>query len=83
MPEGKVISFDPDRGTGVIEADSGEELPVHRSALVDDQSAVLYPGDIVEFTLGRNKFGRRAAQQVRKIGWDEEGDSDEPREWNF
>ena len=83
MIEGRVVDFDPVRGTGTIEADSGELLPVHRSAIVDDQSATLFSGDLVAFSLGRNKFGKRAAQDVKRIGWEEEDDSDEPREWNF
>lgn len=83
MPEGKVIHFDPAKGAGIIETESGEELPVHKSALGEGQSVGLYAGDLVEFTVGRNKFGKRAAQDVRRIGWEEEEDSDEPREWNF
>ena len=83
MSEGKVLSYDLERGSGMIEADSGEELPVHRSALAEESNGALYPGDLVEFTVGRNKFGRRSAQNVRRIGWEEDGDSDEPREWNF
>ena len=83
MPEGKVLSYDQGKGTGIIAADNGEELPVHRTALTEDLGGGLYPGDIVEFTVGRNKFGKRAAQQVRRIGWEEEEESDTPREWNF
>jgi len=80
--EGVVKEFDAERGTGVILAREGEELPVHRSAIADEGLRALHVGDIVEFTIGRNRFGRRCALQVRRVGW-EEGESDEPREWTF
>jgi len=84
MPEGIVKHFDPDRGTGAIETESGDELFVHRSALADDGPRDLFPGDVVEYTLGRNRRGRPAAVNVRRIGWvEEEDDADEPREWTF
>ncbi len=83
MAEGVVRHFDPGKGTGIIEAENGEELPVHRSAIADDSGENLYPGDIVEYKLGKNRFGRRAALNIRRIGWEEQGGDDEPREWNF
>jgi cold shock CspA family protein len=82
MPEGTVKEFDERRGTGTILAENGEELTVHRSAIEDDGLRALHSGDIVEFTTGRNKFGRRCALQVRRIGWEENG-GDSPREWSF
>lgn len=82
MPEGTVKEFDEARGTGVILAENGEELPVHHSAIEDEGLRALHPGDIVEFSVGRNKFGRRCAVKVRRIGWEEGGD-DTPREWSF
>ncbi len=83
MPEGIVKSFDSAKGGGIIATEQGEEISVHRSAILADQSGNLYPGDIVEFTLGRNKWGKPAALNVRRIGWEEEGKEDVPREWNF
>jgi CspA family cold shock protein len=83
MPEGVVKEFNAQRGFGTIEAENGEELPVHRSALVEDHARDLHSGDIVEYTVGRDKRGRRAALQVRVIGWEDSGDPDKPREWTF
>jgi len=82
MPEGTVKDFDETRGTGTILAENGEELSVHRSAIEDEGLRALHPGDIVEFSTGRNKFGHRCAVHVRRIGW-EEGAGDTPREWSF
>lgn len=81
--EGVVRSYEPGKGTGVIELPSGEELPVHRSALADEGLQALHRGDVVTFRIGRNRFGRRAALEVERVGWEEEDDSDTPREWSF
>ena len=81
--EGKVISFDAVKGVGMILAESGEELPVHRSAIVEGGPEGIYVGDVVEFRTGRNRFGRRAAVDVRRIGWDEDDPDGAPREWTF
>ncbi len=85
MAEGVVKWYDAAKGTGVIETETQEELPVHRSALRDEAMQGLHAGDVVAFRPGRNKFGRRAALDVRRIGWieDEGEDSDVPREWTF
>ena len=79
--EGVVREFDLTRGSGVIVSRDGEELPVHHSGIEEEGLRALHPGDIVEFAVGRNKYGRRTAVSVRRIGWEEE--SDEPREWTF
>ena len=82
--QGTVRAFDTERGSGEIEADNGEVLKVFRSALRDEALSGLYPGDIVSFLVGRDRFGRRVAQEVRRIGWDEGEDPDAPpREWTF
>ena len=82
--QGTVRSFDTGRGSGEIEADSGEMLQVFRSALRDEALSGLFAGDIVSFQIGRDRFGRRVAQEVRRIGWDEGEDPDAPpREWTF
>ena len=80
--EGVVKEFDAQRGLGIILGQDGEELSVHHTAIADEGLRALHPGDIVSFSIGRNRFGRRCAVQVRRIGWDE-GGSDEPREWSF
>ncbi|MBI3992847.1 MAG: cold shock domain-containing protein [Candidatus Lambdaproteobacteria bacterium] len=82
--EGKVTTFDARKGVGTIRAESGEELSVHRSAIEEGGQGSLFPGDVVEFTVGRNRWGHRAALAVRRIGWDEEDDPDgAPGEWTF
>ncbi|MDH5753372.1 MAG: cold shock domain-containing protein [Deltaproteobacteria bacterium] len=85
MPQGIVQSFDQEKGHGIILTDDQEELPVHRSALAEESVSSLYPGDVVEFRVGKNRYGRRSALEVRRIGWDEShGDEDdEPKEWTF
>ena len=79
--EGVVREWDTTRGHGVIVTRDGEELPVHHTGIDEDGLRALHPGDIVEFAVGRNKFGRRSAVAVKRIGWEEE--SDEAREWTF
>lgn len=82
--QGTVLQFDADRGLGEIQTESGETYSVHRNALRDEALSGIYPGDIVEFVAGRNRFGHKAALEVRRVGWeDDEGDDDSPREWTF
>ncbi len=82
--QGTVKSFDVGRGSGEIEGDNGDLLPVFRSELRDEALSGLYAGDIVSYTAGRDRFGRRVAKDVRRIGWDEGADPDgPPREWSF
>ena len=81
--QGTVQSFDPDRGIGEIQTEAGEVFSVHRSELRDEALSGIYPGDIVEFVAGRNRFGRPAAQEVRRVGWDDDDGGDNPREWTF
>ena len=84
MPEGTVVEFDSEKGYGNIQTEEGDLLAVHRSAIADEGLMALHPGDVVEFRVGRNKFGRRAALEVRRIGWeDEENEDGSPREWTF
>lgn len=82
--QGTVRSFDAGRGSGEIEADNGNLFQVFRSALRDEALSGLFPGDIVSFMAGRDRFGRQVAQEVRRIGWDAGEDPDAPpREWSF
>ena len=84
VSKGSVKFYDLEQGRGEIEAENGEMLPVHRSALLDDALSGLYSGDIVEFKAGRDRFGRRSALEVRRVGWEEGEDEDAPpREWTF
>ena len=43
----------------------------------------LHPGDIVEYRVGRHRKGGVTALDVVRIGWEDEGDDDTPREWTF
>jgi len=86
IQQGRVKQYDPERGLGEIETESGDVLSVHRSALEEGGSQGLFGGDIVEYRMGRDRFGRRAALEVRKVGWEEVDEGDEnapPREWEF
>jgi cold shock CspA family protein len=83
MLQGTVLHYDPERGVGEVQTERGETFPVHRNELRDEALRGLYTGDIVEFTGGRNRFGHKAALEVRRVGWDEAGDDDTPREWSF
>ena len=86
MPQGLVKEYNQEKGTGIIETEQREEITVHRSALEDSASQGLYPGDLVEFRIGKNRFGKRAALEVRRVGWEHgesSDDDDEPREWTF
>lgn len=82
--QGTVQHYDPQRGLGEIQTESGETFSVHRNELRDEALSGIFPGDIVEFVGGRNRFGHKAALEVRRVGWDE-GDDDDgtPREWSF
>ena len=80
--QGTVRDFDPARGHGEVETEDGRVYAVHRNDLRDEALQGVYPGDIVEFVIGRNRFGRPAAQEVRRVGWEEGGD-DGPGEWTF
>ena len=82
LREGVVKEFDTTKGVGLILSRDGEEVSVHHSEIEDEGLHALHPGDIVEFGIGKNRFGRRCAVRVRRIGW-EESAGDEPREWTF
>jgi cold shock CspA family protein len=62
---GRVKWFDPDKGYGFLARPSGEDLFVHRSE-VEGGPAVLEPGGVVEYEVGRNDRGP-AARGVRAI----------------
>jgi CspA family cold shock protein len=64
MASGKVIKFDPAKGSGQIQADDGGDLLfVHRDYL-RDRSATLAVGLRVEFEVARAYRGRRAKDVV-------------------
>lgn len=81
--QGTVLDFDLQRGSGEVQTERGETFSVHRNDLRDEALRGIYPGDIVEFVPGRNRFGHKAALEVRRVGWDEDDGGEEPREWSF
>jgi cold shock CspA family protein len=81
--QGTVQGFDAQRGLGEIQTEAGEVYSVHRSALRDEALSGIFPGDIVEFTAGRNRFGHKVALEVRRVGWEDVDEDDAPREWTF
>src|SRR3989337_822653 len=80
--QGTVQAFDAGRGLGEIQTEAGEVFSVHRNDLRDDALSGIFPGDIVEFRPGRTRFGHKAALDVRRVGWEEDG-GDSPGEWTF
>ena len=84
MLRGTVLEYDPERGIGTIRDDeSSREIRVHRSGLESAARQGLYAGDIVEYRVGRNRKGGHTAVEVVRVGWEEDGEEDAPREWNF
>lgn len=61
MSKGKVKWFNPEKGFGFIEQDSGDDLFVHKNE-VDGQ--YLQEGDSVEFEVGEGRKGP-CAKDVR------------------
>ena len=84
MPRGIVRTFDSTRGSGTIEdEDTGREIRVFRESIGEGGLRELYPGDIVEYAVGRNRRGGSMATNVVKVGWEEDDGDDSPREWSF
>ena len=63
---GTVKWFDDPRGYGFIRPDSGSDIFVHYSAIVDSGPHYLDEGDRVEFTIGEGPEGPQAVD-VRRI----------------
>ena len=59
--QGIVQHYDPHRGLGEIQTEDGKTFSVHRNELRDDALSGIFPGDIVQFVAGRNRFGHQAA----------------------
>lgn len=63
---GVVAAFDEPRGLGVIEADDGDELPFHCTAIADG-SRTVEPGRRVQFTVVAGLQGRWEAAGIEKL----------------
>ena len=64
--KGTVKWFNGVKGYGFLIKEDNSELFVHKSQLKDRRSG-LFPGDIVEFTIGEGRSGPHA-ENVVKIG---------------
>ena len=60
MPQGKVKRLVADRGFGFIEAERGDDLFFHHSALEGTMIEQLREGQVVQYELGRGPKGPRA-----------------------
>jgi CspA family cold shock protein len=67
MARGKVKWFNPDKGYGFIEQESGEDLFVHFSEIQGEGFKTLEEGAEVEFEETAGQNGRMQATNVRKV----------------
>tara|TARA_B100001123_G_C15219045_1_gene990452 strand:- start:108 stop:311 length:204 start_codon:yes stop_codon:yes gene_type:complete len=67
MPNGKIKWFNPAKGYGFIENDSGgKDVFLHVSALEQAGIDTLQEGDAVSFEIGENR-GKENAINIKKI----------------
>ncbi len=64
--EGKVKWFSAEKGYGFIEHDSGDDVFVHFSAIVDEGFKTLNEGQAVEFEIVEGARGPQASNVVKK-----------------
>ncbi len=62
---GTVKRFDGSKGYGFIQPESGEEVFVHYSAIIDDKYRNLSEGERVEFTIEYDVRGPQAVDVIR------------------
>ena len=67
MAEGTVKWFSNEKGYGFIEAEGGDDVFVHHSAIQMDGFRTLEEGDRVEFETTAGRDGRSQADAVRRI----------------
>jgi cold shock CspA family protein len=67
--KGKIIRLVRDRGFGFIQAENGQEIFFHRTALANGDFDSLAGAESVEFDMGRDeRSGRERAVNVRVAG---------------
>ena len=67
MPNGKIKWFNPGKGYGFIEQESGgKDLFVHINALEASGIDNLAEGDAISFEIGENR-GKETAINIKKI----------------
>lgn len=67
MAKGTVKWFNPDKGYGFIEQESGDDIFVHFSAIQTDGFKTLKEGQEVEFEITEGNQGKKQASNVRAI----------------
>jgi len=65
MQQGTVKWFDPEKGYGFIEAEGGQDVFVHYSAIVGDGFKTLDEGQRVEFNVVQGSRGPQAENVVK------------------
>ena len=78
MTIGKIKWFNPTKGYGFIENDTGgKDVFLHVSALEEAGIDTLKEGEEIEFEIGENK-GKQNAINIKKVG--HEGEDNRPAE---
>jgi CspA family cold shock protein len=67
LVKGTVKWFNPDKGYGFIEQESGDDIFVHFSAIQTDGFKTLEEGQEVEFEITEGNQGKKQASNVRAI----------------
>ncbi len=66
MESGVVKWFNPEKGVGFIERESGDDVFVHFSDIVSDGYRTLDEGDAVTFEVAEGDRGPKATNVTRK-----------------
>ncbi len=66
MESGVVKWFNPEKGFGFIERESGDDVFVHFSDIVSDGYRTLEEGDAVAFEVAEGDRGPKATNVTRK-----------------
>ncbi|MEO0138831.1 MAG: cold shock domain-containing protein [candidate division WOR-3 bacterium] len=66
MYKGQVRWFNPKKGYGFIDMDSGESVFVHFSDIEGEGYKTLYEGEVVEFEIVETDKGKKAVRVKRQ-----------------